>query len=347
MNFPKQIQQHKNESDSFAIILYKLRELGIFRNVTSQDYGIDFEIELVENGRVCGHCVKVQVKSSEKLTISKRDGHAKVGGIKQSTLYYWAELSYNVPVVAIAVDVKKENIYISNPIFWQAISLIDATEKETRPKSKSIDFGELQDINMSIKRLKKIACGSGLREELYAHKWLLRNLVKVLGLYEQASCCHNGYEMEEDELFRSFLECSKILFEIKSYPGDEDVKKLEKIFDYETIRRSTNFSEIGYDDVKRVMSCILPLIMAQLGVYKDRVLKSAYYWIYKDPHYLKSVITTDIPEGKKESELFEYGRRNPYDYEVKKQQELIKVANELEKKYGFQKNEIYLKLNSL
>ena len=52
MNFPKQIQQHKNESDSFAIILYKLRELGIFRNVTSQDYGIDFEIEVVEEERV-------------------------------------------------------------------------------------------------------------------------------------------------------------------------------------------------------------------------------------------------------------------------------------------------------
>lgn len=67
MNFPKQIQQHKNESDSFAIILYKLRDLGIFRNVTSQDYGIDFELELVEDGRVCGHCVKIQVKSSENL----------------------------------------------------------------------------------------------------------------------------------------------------------------------------------------------------------------------------------------------------------------------------------------
>lgn len=44
MNFPKQIQHHKNESDSFAIILYKFRELGILKNVTSQDYWIDFEL---------------------------------------------------------------------------------------------------------------------------------------------------------------------------------------------------------------------------------------------------------------------------------------------------------------
>ena len=94
MNFPKRIEQHKHESDSFAIILYELREIGIFRNITESDYGIDFEIEVVNGNQVESHCVKVQVKSSDKLKIRKKDGHAKVGGIKQSTLYYWAELSY-------------------------------------------------------------------------------------------------------------------------------------------------------------------------------------------------------------------------------------------------------------
>ena len=80
MDFPGYIIQHKNESESFAIILYKLRKLGIFRNMTSQDYGIDFEIELVEDGRVTGHCVKVQVKSSEKLKMG-RGGCPYIGGI--------------------------------------------------------------------------------------------------------------------------------------------------------------------------------------------------------------------------------------------------------------------------
>ena len=46
MNFPKVIIQHKHESESFAIILYQLRELGIFRNITESDYGIDFEMEI-------------------------------------------------------------------------------------------------------------------------------------------------------------------------------------------------------------------------------------------------------------------------------------------------------------
>ena len=59
MDFPKRIKQHKNESDSFAIILYKLREIGIFRNVTESDYGIDFEIEVVNGDKVEGHCLRI------------------------------------------------------------------------------------------------------------------------------------------------------------------------------------------------------------------------------------------------------------------------------------------------
>lgn len=29
MDFPKRIKQHKSQSDSFAILLYKLKDLGI------------------------------------------------------------------------------------------------------------------------------------------------------------------------------------------------------------------------------------------------------------------------------------------------------------------------------
>ncbi|TOP03863.1 hypothetical protein CGH23_24110, partial [Vibrio parahaemolyticus] len=64
MDLPKQIKQHKAESDSYAILLYKLRDVGIFRNMTENDYGIDFEIEFVKNGKVIGHYLKAQVKSS-------------------------------------------------------------------------------------------------------------------------------------------------------------------------------------------------------------------------------------------------------------------------------------------
>lgn len=252
-----------------------------------------------------------------------------------------------MPVVAIAVDVKKEIIYITEPIFWQAISLIDATEKEKHPKSKSIDFGSLCDVDKAKEQLKKIAYGYGLREELNAHKWLLRNMINILSLYEKTTNSHNGYSLEDDELFRSFLDFAKILLGKKSYPGDEKMKTQEKQFDYETIRNTTNAFEIGYDDVQAVMNDIFPLLMPQLEKYKDRVLKSAYYWSYKDPYYLKLVISTDIPNGENHSELCEYGRRNLYDHERESQQELYKVVDELEKRYGLQNKEIFLRINAL
>lgn len=347
MNFPKRIEQHKHESDSFAIILYKLREIGIFRNITESDYGIDFEIEVVNGSQVEGHCIKVQVKTSDKLKVRKRDGHAKVGGIKQSTLYYWAELSYNVPVVAIAVDLDKERIYVSDSLFWQGISLIDATAKDKRPKTKSIDFGKWREEKEEIKRLKRIAYGYGLRDELNAHKWLLRNLISVMALYENSVHCHNGYSTEEDMVFRSFLESARIILGIKSYPGDKKIKVLEKNFDYSVIRNSTPSLEVGYDIARKVMECIFEILLPQLRLYQARVLNSAYYWAHKDPDYLKLAATTDIPQENDEKALCEYGRRNAYDDSLARERRFVEIIDVLEKKYKLPNNELFIKLSGI
>ena len=85
MDFPKCIKQHKNESDSIAILLYKFRDLGIFRNFTERDYGIDSELELYNDhswafaearpkggsfrdggdGQTCHHFKKMTIKINE------------------------------------------------------------------------------------------------------------------------------------------------------------------------------------------------------------------------------------------------------------------------------------------
>ncbi len=290
MDFPKRIEQHKHESDSFAVILYKLKEIGIFRNITESDYGIDFEIEVVNGNQVEGHCVKVQIKSSDKLKVRKKDGHAIVGGIKQSTLYYWAELSYNIPVIAMAVDLGKENIYVSSELFWQAISLIDGTEK-----TKSIDFGGLRAVSANVVLIKKIAYGYGLRDKLNAHKWILRNLVSICSQYENAVSCDPWCTIGDVVFMRSFLDYSKTFLGIKSFPGDESIKKLNLYFDYAKLRNSTKAGEFDYDLQRKVMEVIFQMLMPLLKTYQNRVKNSAYYWAFKDPEYLKQVVTTDIP----------------------------------------------------
>src|SRR5258708_19558395 len=85
MDMPTRTKQKKAESDSYAIFLYKLRGLGIFRNMTENDYGIDFEIELVAKEAVTGLYFKAQVKSAAPLYI-RADGVPTVAGVNQTTL---------------------------------------------------------------------------------------------------------------------------------------------------------------------------------------------------------------------------------------------------------------------
>src|SRR5260221_5362390 len=95
MKLPTRTKQKKSETESLAIVNYKLGDLGIFRGQTENDYGIDLDLELVQGDQVTGRAIKIQVKSAEELKLRK-DGTPSVGGIKQSTLRYWwrAELPH-------------------------------------------------------------------------------------------------------------------------------------------------------------------------------------------------------------------------------------------------------------
>lgn len=300
MNFPQQIRQHKNESDSFAIILYKLRELGIFRNVTSHDYGIDFEIELVEDGRVCGHCVKVQVKSSDDLNI-KQDGHPTIGGIKQTTLRYWAELSYSIPVIALCVDLKTETVYMTNPLFWQAISLLDATKS-----SKTIEFIQKTEIEEIIDRIRTIAKSYSLREELLAHKWFLRNMRGIFDMYNDLWWLDRECQNVEIPFFKTFLENVRVLLTPIVRLDKEQGTVSEKLFtfDYYYGRSEVDgpYNYVIYEGIR----CFFLLLLRVLDCYRKRVLVSGYFWAYHDDDYLKLVAGTRIPTFNTEQELKDF-----------------------------------------
>ncbi|WP_168788309.1 DUF4365 domain-containing protein [Paraburkholderia aromaticivorans] len=181
MKLPVRIKQHKAESDSYAILQYKLRDLGIFRNVTESDYGIDFEVELIIDGQVTGKYFKAQVKSSENLHIRKSDGIPTVGGIKESTLYYWSELSYKTHVILYAVDLKTEEIYVSRPIFWNATQLIAGDNK-----TKTVEFLKNDPIfGKDVAHVYSVifATSPTLGDQMYAHRFALRYLKQFLALY--------------------------------------------------------------------------------------------------------------------------------------------------------------------
>lgn len=299
MDFPKRIKQHKNESDSFAIILYKLREIGIFRNVTESDYGIDFEIEVVNGDKVEGHCIKVQVKSSDNLKIRSKDGVATVGGIQQSTLNYWAEISYNLPVVAIAVDVVSENVYISDALFWQAISKLDNTYS-----TKTIEFGNCHDDKINIAKLRRLAYGYGLRDFIYAHKWIMRNIRQVFETYVDANwydqCCQNI----DMNFFKSFLENCKVMLHFNEEFVNVNANSFDKIFDFKILKRKSNFENELYNYIVKdaIEPLLIPLVKT-LEYFRNKILSSMYYWLEKDSEYLRMAFNTKYPTFTSADEL--------------------------------------------
>jgi len=314
MDLPKRIRQHKAESDSYAILLYKLRDVGIFRNLTDNDYGIDFEIEFIENEKATGNYIKAQVKSSENLTIRKSDSVPTVSGIKQSTLNYWAELSYKTHVVAYAVDLKTENIYISMPLFWQAICLIDNTSK-----SKTIEFiphndEHHADIPSVFTHLH--AKSPSLLDEIYSHKTALKNLKEFFSLF--ADIYHYDFHMPINELdtFETFLEVCRVLLWPNKVSCDELTKEEEKyLFSFKYWQQLTEKS--GGEDVanyiaQKPMKVLMPELLRVLTKYETRIFKSKYYWVNKNPTYLKLVYSKPIPDACKHEDILDLGYEDNY-----------------------------------
>lgn len=296
MNLPTRIKQHKAESDSYAILIYKLRNVGIFRNLTENDYGIDFEIEVVLGEEITGKYIKAQVKSSEKLSIRKKDKVPVVGGIKQSTLLYWAELSFKTNVLAYAVDLKTENIYITKPLFWQATRLLDGTDK-----SKSIEFVPVDKYHSEIAGAftYAYACAPIVSDIIHHHQFALRNIKEYIEFYTDIFHYDIHLPTDKPELFRSFLEiCKILLWDLKfdkSALSDDEQKYLLS-YEFWGKQGSLINDEIPYYILQKPMKVLMPAFINALVRYKKRILDARYYWRHMNRHYLRLVYESAIPE---------------------------------------------------
>lgn len=350
MSFPERTQQHKNEDLSFAIIEKGLNDLGVFRNQTSHDYGIDFEIEIENEGRMEGHSLKVQVKSSDDLYI-RNDGHATVGGIKQSTLNYWAEISFNQPVVGMAVDLGAiENIYVSDLLFWQVVTLIDPSGDEEKrddkgrviqPPTKTMDFGSCTDNQKNMEKLRRYAYGYSLRDFLNAHKWILSNIKEIFQMYSDAETCDQWMPIYELKLFKMFLKQAKA-FIYYDFGFKEKGEKFDVLFDYQYYVNKSNGDDPYNIEVARGMKLILTkLLLPLLHKYRNLVFDSSYYWINKDRDYLKQVFDTDFPDWNDDKAMMRFG----YDEAEKEwgNSKWVRFISDQQDKYGITDNSMIIK----
>lgn len=307
MDFPKRTKQQRSEANSYAILLYKLRHLGIFRNLTENDYGIDFELELINDDQVTARAVKIQVKSAEKLKLGA-DKTPSVGGIKQSTLTYWCELSYRTNVIAYAVDLDTETIYVSRNLFWQATKAIDGSGA-----SKSIRFmaaGEDGDLTAKVATL-IWAFAPNAADHVYAHTLALRRLKDFLELLGDAYHYDPGTQLEILP-FRDLLEASRILLwnQGSEIWSDKSDQKHWASYEYWVQKSEADkWDGLSCYAAQPILSALLPALMKALRTYREAVLAGKYYWSHRNPEFLQLVYETALPADDDRQGLIDWGQR--------------------------------------
>jgi hypothetical protein len=300
MNLPRRIIQKQHESESYAILVYKLRNLGIFRNLTENDYGIDFEIEVVNDGKLTGKYVKVQVKSAEAVKIRKKDNVPTVSGIKQGTLWYWTQLSFSTNVLVFLVNIKSEAIYLTKPVFWQAARLIDDSNK-----TKTIEFLPVKDYHAEVTNALTWAytLAPTIRDQMHFHIEAIRHLKEFIEMHLGAFWYDAHMTIQEPYIFEHFLTLSQnVLYFRKTVDrfSEEDCHNPYSIHHW---KKKSEYYELYNYICQTPLSIIMPDFLDELRSLRERIIKSAYYWIHKDWTYFKLVYIHKIPNDLEHKQL--------------------------------------------
>ena len=301
MTLPRRVAQHKAQSDSFAILLYRLRDLGIFRNVTENDYGIDFEIEMVRDEMVLGRFLKVQVKSSKK---PQRTGNGDliIKDIKQSTLGYWREITSHINMVAFAVDLQDESIYYTTSLAEQAREKF-STDKGTGFIALQNRIGKDEDLRGHLDALVAAAFRPSISTVTAYHRIALTELPRFI---EMLSYAHwspdHGSPWNDIGTFKLLLDVSRVLIGTDAIRerAERDGYDASKFFDFPYWQERSRTD--GYDDfspahatLSKPVKFLFPELINRLIDLQRFVQNSETFWRTADEEYLKAAYFTKIP----------------------------------------------------
>jgi hypothetical protein len=297
MRLPKRKSQKATESKSIDILKYKIGDLGIVRNQTESDFGIDLELELVYKENVTGRIVKAQVKSGKDLQ-PRKDGVVTISGIKQSTLRYWCDISFAISVIVYAVDLKTETIHVVLDVFWQASAALGGGDPDSTktlecmkaPDKKAVDI--LPVVATII-----AATQPTMTEFVAAHRLALRHVEDFIELLGDAFQYDAGTEVNEP-VFKDLLQACRVLLWQKGEDlwADPDDKKNWSDYDYWRDKSSRDrWDGLVCYTAKPILIRLLPVLMKYVRRANKRVLAGKYYWAHKNPEYLQMVYETILP----------------------------------------------------
>jgi hypothetical protein len=244
--------------------------------------------------------LKAQVKGRHTVSFDA-EGHGYVGGIKQSTLRYWIEISRSAPVIAILTSNSEERVFFV-PTFWQATRLLDGTDSEKRlcfqrELELTKRHGDVHFLLMFF---------HSPHEQIRSHKLLLGKLPRYF--YEYLDLCqYDPWTINLDvTLFKEFLEDGQILRKPLSHEERE-------VFDYyywvEKSEKQWNDSimnAVASEAYTKVLSVLRPIF----AEFRGRVMGAAAYWKSTDPEYYDLVEGAKIPDSFEPDVLYRWLRDN-------------------------------------
>lgn len=129
---------------------YKFERFGyVFREQTVADYGIDAQIELIDEDNVTGELIAIQIKSGKSwFKESNERGYVYRGDMEH--LGYW--LHHSLPVLIVLCDIENDECY------WQAVTPNNVTYTKNAwkievPKSQKINAGMHVDMKRLVKKM--------------------------------------------------------------------------------------------------------------------------------------------------------------------------------------------------
>lgn len=296
MQLPIRTKKKQAEADSLALVKLKLGSLGIFREQLDSDFGIDLDLEYVDGEHVTGRTARIQVKSARDLK-PRKDGRPTVGGIKQTTLRYWCDISFRTSVIAYAVDLAAGKIYVTKDLFWQASAGIDGGTS-----SKSIVFlPDTPPDNIAFAKIATImqVWQPNIAEVVAAHKVALRRLKQFLLLLDDAFSYDFGSPLHEPEDFRDLLQvCSILLWDQadKLWTDPVDRKRWKEHSYWVQKSEKDGWDGISYMAVRPILLALLPALLRALRDLKPRVVAGKFFWAHRDAEYLALVHEAAIPD---------------------------------------------------
>jgi hypothetical protein len=146
---------------------------------------------------------------------------------------------------------------------------------------------------------------------MYAHTTALRHLRDFLELHSNVFGNDPGTEIQESDVFATFLEVCQILLWAGSdrIEVPEEDKKHVYSYGYWATKHDQYSTEVVNLTARVPMKALMPLLIERLTHWRKVVIDAAYYWSHRNPTYLTLVYNTALPDKTDDTTLEEWACR--------------------------------------